>query len=817
MQTFVFIYTLLYLEYKFGYMSLRYTLFPVLLLLAVFPSFAQDHEDIYHGNWIDFNKNGKKDDYEDPSRPTTERVNDLLKQMNLAEKAGQLTTLYGYHAVLKDPLPTAEWKNEIWVHGIANIDEQLTGLRHSMKYALPYSAHAENINKIQKFFVEDTRLGIPVDFTDEGLAGLQHAKATAFPREVAQGCTFDADLIGAIGKVEGREAKALGYTNIYSPEVDVSSDPRWGRVESCYSSSPFVCGRLGSAMVNGIQSQGVASTLKHYAVYSIPIGGRDGGVRTHPRVAAREMREIYLEPFRKVIEDAHPKGIMASYNEYDGVPVIASKKFMTDLLREKYGFEGYVVSDSRAVEYVWEKHHVAPDYEDAIRQVLEAGLNVRTDFTKPSDYIKPLIDAVKKGKIPMNVINKRVAEVLAVKFELGLFDHPYVEDPAAADQIVHSEASQELALKAARESIVLLKNGHPAGQEKKILPLDVNKIRTISVIGPNAKEIKSLRTRYGPVDFEVASIYEGIEKTLPKRVQLLYAKGIDHTDPHWPESDIENDPLNESERQSIAKAVKIAKQSDVVILAVGDNEKTVGESHSRLSIDLPGHQKALVRAVAATGKPIVMVLTNGRPVTINWANKHVAGILETWYLGEKTGEAVSDVLFGKYNPGGKLAIPFPRSAGQAILTFPMKPGDEGSGRARVQGFLYPFGYGLSYTHFDYSNLTLSTEKPVQGSDIKVSFTVSNTGNVKGDAVPQMYIHDSVSSVTTYVKKLRGFNRITLEPGASKRLTFTITPRDLSLWDRQMKFTEEPGAFTVMIGRSSEDIVLKKSFELVKGN
>lgn len=796
-------------------MNLRYPAFLLLILLVSSPVFAQNNKNIYHKGWIDFNKNDKKDIYEDPAQPVNKRINDLLAQMNLAEKAGQLTTLYGYHAVLKDPLPTPGWKKEVWVHGIANIDEQLTGLRNSMKYALPYSAHAKNINEIQQFFVEDTRLGIPVDFTDEGLAGLQHAKATAFPREVAQGCTFDPALITAIGKVEGKEAKALGYTNIYSPEIDVSSDPRWGRVLSCYSSSPFLCGLYGTAMVKGIQSKGVASTLKHYVVYSIPIGGRDGGVRTHPRVAEREMREIYLEPFRKVIEDAHPLGIMASYNEYNGVPVIASKRFLTNILREKYGFEGYVVSDSRAVEYVWEKHHVAPDYEDAIRQVLEAGLDVRTDFTPPSDYIKPLIEAVKKGNIPMSVINKRVAEVLKVKFDLGFFDHPYVQDPDAADRIVHSEESRKLALKAAHEAIVLLKNDTPQGQHRKILPLDLDKIHTLAVIGPNAKEIKSLRTRYGPIDFEVKSVYEGIKAALPERVHLLYAKGIDHTDPHWPRSDIETYPLNEKEKQSIAEAVATAKKADVVILSVGDNEKTVGESHSRLNIDLPGHQKELVRAVAATGKPVVLVLTNGRPITLNWANDHVAGIVETWYLGEATGKAISDVLFGSYNPGGKLAVPFPKSAGQAILTFPMKPGDEGSGRAREQGFLYPFGYGLSYTHFDYSNLELSAEKPAQGDNIKVSFTVTNTGKVKGDAVPQMYIHDSVSSVTTYVRKLRGFKRITLEPGASKTVTLTITPRDLSLWDRKMHFTEEPGAFAVLIGRSSEDILLKKSFEVVK--
>jgi len=779
------------------------------LLASVLAVAAQqaDPSPIYHQGWIDLNKNGKKDVYEDASQPLDQRVRDLVSRMNLTEKACQLTTLYGYGAVLKDSLPTPQWKNEIWANGIANIDEQLTGQRKSKVFTYPYSLHPEAINKIQRFFIEQTRLGIPVDFTDEGIAGLKHEKATAFPREIAQGSTFDRALIHQIGTVEGKEAKALGYTNIYAPEMDVSSDPRWGRVESCYSSSPYLCGQLGDAMITGIQSQGVASTLKHFAVYSIPLGGRDGGVRTHPMAAPREMREIYLEPFRETIETAHPMGVMASYNEYDGVPVIASHHFLTDVLRGEYGFDGYVVSDSRAVEYVYNKHHVAPDYEDAIRQVLEAGMNVRTDFTKSTDYINPLIDAVKKGKIPMSVIDERVSEVLRVKYRLGLFDHPYVKDPSAADRVVHSDSSKALALRAAREAIVLLKN------ENALLPLNAADLRRVAVIGPNAKETASLRSGYGPSGFAVASIFEGIREALPANVRVDYAQGIAHTDPHWPESDVESFLPDAAEQRSIDSAVALARQSDVVILALGDNGETVGESHSRVNLDLPGHQEALLEAVAASGKPVVLLLTNGRPLSINWAAAHIPAILETWYLGEGTGTAIAEVLLGKYNPGGKLPIPFPKSAGQAILTFPMKPGDEGSGQARVKGFLYPFGYGLSYTQFAYSDLQVSPQKPVQGEDIQVSFTVTNTGSVKGDAVPQLYVHDSVSSVTTYVRKLRGFSRVTLEPGQSRKITFTLKPRDLSLYDRQMHFSEEPGGFDLLVGASSEDIRLKKGVDV----
>lgn len=746
--------------------------------------------------------------YEDPEAPIEERIQDLLAQMSLEEKAAQLVTLYGYGAVLQDSLPTEEWKNEFWINGIGNIDEQLTGLRKSKVFTTPFSAHAEAINTIQRFFIEETRLGIPVDFTTEGIAGLQHHGATSFPREIALGSTFNADLVEQIGNVIGREAKALGYTNVYTPELDVAADPRWGRVTSCFSSSPYLIGELGTAMVKGVQQNGVASTLKHFAVHGIPIGGRDGNVRTHPGVAPREMWEIHLEPFRKVIQRTKPLGVMASYNDYDGIPVITSKEFMTDILRDRFGFDGYVVSDSRAVEHVYEKYKVVPDYQDAIKQVLEAGMNVRTDFSPPTDFALPLIEAVENGKLPMEVVDKRVAEVLGVKYKLGLFDEPYVQHPGQADALVHNAEAQELSLRAAHESIVLLKN------EDALLPLNTADMQTIAVIGPNAKEIESLRSRYGPPDFEVSSIYEGIKNQVPKNIELLYAKGIDHMDEHFPESDIMDFPLSEREEKMVEDAVNKAKRADVVIMALGDNDKTVGEFHSRISLDLPGHQEQLLKAVAATGKPIVLVLTNGRPITLNWADKNIPAIVETWYLGEKTGEAVADVLFGSYNPGGKLAIPFPKSSGQSILTFPMKPGDEGvaSNSARVEGFLYPFGHGLSYTEFKYKNLKLNPKSRDSNGDIELSFEVENAGPQDGDVVPQIYISNKASSVIAFEKRLRGFQRVHLKAGETKELTFRLTPEDLSIYDIDMNFKPEVGVYELFIGNSSEDIRLKDTFE-----
>ncbi|HVX25365.1 MAG TPA: glycoside hydrolase family 3 N-terminal domain-containing protein [Parafilimonas sp.] len=778
----------------------------ILLFLSLNAASAQT-KNIYHDGWIDFNKNGKKDVYEDPSQPIDKRADDLLKQMNENEKTCQLATLYGYGAVLKDHLPTPGWKDSIWKDGIANIDEQLTGLRKDTLYAYPYSSHASAINTIQKFFVEETRLGIPVDFTTEGIRGLNHMKATYFPAQIAQACSFDTTLIRAIGDVTGKEAKALGYTNVYSPILDIASDPRWGRIEESYGCDPFLVGELGKQQVLGIQHYRVVSTCKHFAVYSIPIGGRDGEARTDPQVPPREMEEIYLHAFKEAFTKAHAMGTMASYNDYDGVPIIASKHFLTDILRNQFGFKGYVVSDSRAVEFLYSKHHVAEDETDAARQVLEAGMNVRTDFTNPSDFILAVRKGIDNRTIPMSVVDERVKEVLRVKFWIGLFDQPYVKDTAAADTIVHNNASVQLALKAAHESIVLLKN------QDHLLPLDKNKIQIISLIGPNVKEEKSLLSRYGPVNNHVVTIYDGIKNALPSNTNILYAKGCNHIDAHFPESDIEDFPLTQDEEDSMNAAVAIAQKSDVIILAVGDNEKTIGESHSRLNLKLPGHQEELVERIAALHKPTILLLVGGRPVTINFENQNLPAIVETWYLGEATGTAVADVLFGDYNPGGKLSVPFPKFVGEIPLAFPIKPGADGKGDARVNGYLYPFGYGLSYTTFAYSDMKVDTSFYHSKNEIHISCNIKNTGNVAGDEIAQLYIHDEVSSVITFDRKLLGFARIHLQPGEEKQVSFVLHKDDLAILNKDMQWVTEPGWFDFLIGASSEDIKLNEKVKL----
>jgi len=790
----------------------------ILPLLATTVSASAQKGSIYKKDWIDFNKNGKKDVYEDRTQTIEKRVADLISQMTLEEKTCQMATLYGYGRVLKEELPNASWKNEIWKDGIANIDEHLNSLPNNekakSKYSFPYSLHAEAINAVQKWFVEETRLGIPVDFTNEGIHGLTHDRATPLPAPIATGSTWDKNLVKKAGEVVGREAKALGYTNVYAPILDLARDPRWGRVVECYGEDPFLVAELGKQMVLGVQSQGVVSTLKHFAAYSMPKGGRDGDARTDPHIAPRELHQIHLYPFKRVVQEAHPLGVMSSYNDWDGVPVSGSKYFLTELLRQQYGFKGYVVSDSRAVEYLYSKHHIAGDYKEAVRQVVEAGLNVRTDFTPPSDFILPLRELVKEGQLSMKTLDERVGDVLRVKFMLGLFDKPFVPDTKLADRVVHTDDAAAISLQLNRESLVLLKN------DQQLLPLDITKTKNILVTGPLADATGFEVSRYGPSNNKLVSVLAGLKNLAGKSATIQYAKGCDIVDATWPESEIIPTSLTAEEQAAINEAVAQANKSDVVIAVVGEDEKRVGESLSRTGLNLPGRQLQLLQALHATGKPIVLVLINGQPLTINWENRYLPAILEAWFPGATGGTAIAEAILGQINPGGKLPVTFPKTLGQIELNFPFKPGSHagqpgdgpnGYGNTSVVGALYPFGYGLSYTSFAYSNLVVSPEKQMPQGNIKVTVDITNTGKRKGDEVVQMYIKDKVSSVTVYETQLRGFERITLEPGETKKVEFTIKPDDLMLLDKNMQWTVEPGEFEVLIGSSSEDIREKKTF------
>ena len=784
----------------------KHTLSVAITFLFCTPISGGTPDGIYHKGWIDFNKNGKMDLYENPKAPLEDRVQDLLSQMTLEEKTCQMATLYGSGRVLKDALPQDNWKTEVWKDGIGNIDEEHNGLgAFKSEYSFPYAKHVNAKHTIQRWFVEKTRLGIPVDFTNEGIRGLCHDRATYFPAQCGQGATWNKKLIARIGEVEAKEAVALGYTNIYSPILDIAQDPRWGRCVETYGEDPYLVGELGKQMITSLQKYNLVATPKHFAVYSIPIGGRDGKTRTDPHVAPREMRTLYIEPFRMAFQEAGALGVMSSYNDYDGEPITGSYHFLTEILRQEWGFKGYVVSDSEAVEFISNKHKVADTYEDGIAQAVNAGLNIRTHFTPPADFILPLRKAVDDGKISQETLDKRVAEILRIKFWLGLFDNPYRGNGKQAEQIVHSKEHQAVSLEAARQSLVLLKN------ETNLLPLSKS-IRSIAVIGPNANEQTQLICRYGPANAPIKTVYQGIKELLP-HAEVIYKKGCDIIDPHFPESEILDFPKTAEEVRLMQEVIRAAKQAEVVVMVLGGNELTVREDRSRTSLNLPGRQEELLKAVCATGKPVILVMLDGRASSINYAAAHVPAILHAWFPGEFCGQAVAEALFGDYNPGGRLAVTFPKSVGQIPFAFPFKPGSDESSSTSVYGALYPFGHGLSYTTFTYSDLHISpSHQGVQG-DIHVSCKIKNTGKIKGDEVVQLYLRDEISSVTTYTKVLRGFERISLKAGEEQTVHFRLRPQDLGLWDKNMNFRVEPGSFKVMLGASSTDIRLHGQFEI----
>ena len=773
--------------------------------------------EMYHKGWIDFNKNGIKDIYEDPAATLDARIENLLQQMTLEEKTCQMVTLYGYKRVLKDALPTPEWKQMLWKDGIGAIDEHLNGFQQwglppsDNENVWPASRHAWALNEIQRFFVEDTRLGIPVDFTNEGIRGVESYKATNFPTQLGLGHTWNRELIRQVGLITGREARMLGYTNVYAPILDVGRDQRWGRYEEVYGESPYLVAELGIEMVRGLQhNHQVAATAKHFAAYSNNKGAREGMARVDPQMPPRELENIHIYPFKRVIREAGLLGVMSSYNDYDGIPIQGSYYWLTTRLRKEMGFRGYVVSDSDAVEYLYTKHNTAKDMKEAVRQSVEAGLNVRCTFRSPDSFVLPLRELVKEGGLSEEVINDRVRDILRVKFLIGLFDAPYQTDLAGADDEVEKEANEAVALQASRESIVLLKN------TDNTLPLNIDKIKKIAVCGPNADEEGYALTHYGPLAVEVTTVLEGIREKAQGKAEVLYTKGCNLVDAHWPESEIMEYPLTPDEQTEIDRAAANARQADVAVVVLGGGQRTCGENKSRTSLELPGHQLKLLQAVQATGKPVILILINGRPLSVNWADKFVPAILEAWYPGSKGGTAVADILFGDYNPGGKLTVTFPKTVGQIPFNFPYKPASQIDGgknpgpdgnMSRINGALYPFGYGLSYTTFEYSDLEITPKVITPNQKATVRLKVTNTGKRAGDEVVQLYTRDILSSVTTYEKNLAGFERIHLKPGESKEIVFTLDRKHLELLNADMKWTVEPGEFAIMAGASSEDIRL----------
>ena len=769
------------------------------------------------GSWIDFNKNGRKDVYEDATQPVERRVDDLLSQMTVEEKTCQLATLYGYGRVLEDPLPTPAWRTRIWKDGIANIDEMHNGIGRfaSSPYNRTPAATANALNTIQRWFIEETRLGIPVDFTNEGIRGLNYVRSTNFPCNLGLGATWDRDLVTRVGTIIAAEARAVGYTNVYAPIMDLARDPRWGRVVETYGEDPYLVAEMGIRMARALQAGGVSATAKHFAVYSEPKGGRDGAARTDPHVAYREMEMLHLRPWERLVRETGLRGVMSSYNDYDGIPISGSHEFLIDRLRTRWGFNGYVVSDSGAVEFLETKHAVAASYADAAAMYLREGGDVCTNFTRPEVFIQAVRQEIAEGKLATEVVDARVRDVLRVKFVDGIFDHPYVADPAKASEVVHAPAHREVALECARESIVLLKN------EGSLLPLSPT-LRRILVCGPTARMTETSFDRYGSNGGEVISPLDGIRARLAGTgTEVLYAEGCRVTDKRWPESEVFPEPPAGEEAMQIADAVAKAATADAVVVFLGDSNATVGESRSRTSLDLPGYQDDLVQALVRTGRPIVAVLLIGRPATVNYVQRYVPAVLSAWFPGEAGGTAIAEVLFGDINPGGKLPVTFPRTVGQVPFNFPYKPASDASegdrddpngfGQSSVEGVLYPFGYGLSYTTFAYDDLRVTPAIISPDGEVTVTCTVTNTGHRAGSEVPQLYFRDVLSSVTTYELNLVGFERVNLKPGECRTVTFKVPARALALINRQGHLVVEPGEFRVHVGSSSTDLRLHGKF------
>jgi beta-glucosidase len=745
--------------------------------------------------------------YRNPALPAARRVKDLLSRMTLEERAAQMLCVW-------------QKKPEMLVDAQGNFDPKKAkaAFRHGRgigQVGRPSDAGggksargmAELTNAIQKFFIENSRLGIPVVFHEECLHGQAAPDATSFSQPIGLGATFDPELVEQLFTMTALEARLRGTHQALTPVVDVARDPRWGRVEETYGEDPFLVGRMGVAAVRGFQGDAtfrdktrVMACLKHFAAHGQP----ESGTNCAPaNVSERLLRETFLYPFKEAIQKAGVVGVMASYNEIDGVPLHANRWLLRDVLRKEWGFEGFVVSDYFAITELHYRpdvrgHAVAKDRKDAAVQAVNAGVNI--ELPDPDCYVH-LPELVRKGVIRERQLDELIAPMLLAKFRMGLFEDPYV-DPEEAARVVGCDAHRDLALQAARETITLLKN------EGGVAPLDLSRVRSLAVIGPSAHRV--LLGGYSSTPKHNVTVLEGIQEKAGGRVRVLYSEGCKITvGGSWNEDAVvPSDP--EEDRRQIAEAVKVARKADAIVLALGGNEQTSREAWSfqhlgdRARLDLIGRQEELVKAMLATGKPVIVFLFNGRPLAIEWLSRAAPVIFECWYLGQETGRAVADVLFGDFNPGGKLPITIPRSVGHLPAFYNHKP------MAR-RGYLfdditplYPFGFGLSYTTFEIRNVRLAKNRMRADGSTRVTADLVNTGERAGSETVQMYIRDRVSSVTRPVKELKGFQRVWLEPGETRTVEFAIGPELLAFYDIAMNWVVEPGEFEIMVGTSSRD-------------
>jgi beta-glucosidase len=751
--------------------------------------------------------------YLDPKQPIEVRVNDLLSRMTLKEKVGQLNLPCVYVDELGKTIPdkmnacrrfaAGTYTSEIGP-GCGFFTLADTILHEGPKQ------QAEYFNELQKIALTQTRLKIPLLQDEEGTHGAMFPGATIFPEGLAIGSTFDMPLVKSVYAAAAQEARSVGIHVLSTLVLELDRDPRMGRNEEAYTEDPYLYSRIAENIVQGAQGADIAAPDKVVALMtdfptqSEPTSGLERGAI---ELSERSLRENFLPPWQAAITKSGALGVMAGYPEVEDVPSHGSEKWMNDVLREELGFKGIVVSEGNGFDtLIYE--NIVPTQKEAGALALRAGVDL--DITYEPAYMGPLVESVQEGRVPMELVDRAVRRVLALKFELGLFEHPYV-DVDRAVKVMHSGEHQDLALQVAREGIVLLKN------ERNVLPLKKD-LRSIAVIGPNADNGLNQLGDYSPqvVPQHLTTVLEGILKEVSSSTRVIYAKGCE---------------IIGGGKEGFAEAIEAAKQADAAVVVVGEHPRdgthgvqpTDGEGYDVASLDLTGEQEDLVEAVVQTGKPTVVVLINGRPLSVRWIAEHVSAIVEAWEPGERGGQAVARILFGDDNPSGRLAITVPRSVGQLPVYYDYKPSKAywlSRGWTHVPGYadmpgtpLYPFGYGLSYTEFKYSNLRIEPVQIYTGGNARVSVDVENTGKLAGVETVQLYLHERFAPVATPVKQLRGFERVALSPGEKKNVTFTLGPEDLQLLNSHMRWVVVPGTFDVMIGKSSADIAVQGSLQV----
>ena len=742
--------------------------------------------------------------YQDPGQTVEARVKDLLGRMTLEEKVAQLQ---GFRP--KDPHAFDDKGNFV---GGTDTPALMNGAGSIWaggdRFASNPRDRVMRVNSIQRYMAEKTRLGIPVFVFSEALHGYMAAGATSFPAAIALGGTWDTALVERVFTASAQEAYARGVRQVLAPVLDLARDPRWGRFEECYGEDPYLVSRMGMAAVFGLQGRGtevglghVAVTLKHFAGH----GQSEGGRNIAPvSFSDREFRTNHLYPFEMAVKVAHAHSIMASYNEWDGVPNHVNHRLLTDILRTEWGFDGFVMSDGGGIDVVYEDHHAAAGPAEAGILAIEAGVDY--DLGGKGRCFSTLAEEERAGKVSQQAIDRAAAGILRVKFLSGLFDRPY-SDPEQVDKVTNSEENKALARLAADDAMVLLKN------QGRVLPFDAAKVKTLAVIGPNAAEVHL--GGYSAVPMAGVSVLQGLKDFAGDTMKVVYAEGCKLTANHasgWlvNENPVMNDAAGDS--RLIDEAVAAALKSDAVVLVLGENELLRREAWSedhrgdRDTLELVGRQQDLATAILATGKPVAVLLINGGPLSVNALKEKAPAIIECWYLGQQTGPAVADVLFGKVSPSGKLTATFPRSVGQVPDYYDHKPSRMRSYVLADSTPLYPFGFGLSYAAFDYANLQVSPGRIAPGGSASVSVDVTNSGPMAADEVVELYIHAVVSLPVRPVEELKDFRRVTLNPGEKRTITFELTPDKLEAYNMEMRRTVEPGDFEILVGRSSADVL-----------